>query len=316
MDPITHTLAGAAMARAGLDRRTPLAAATLMLAANAPDIDILAMAAGSYPALAFRRGWTHGPIALVLLPFAVTVLIVLWDRWVRLRRDPRATPIDERMVLLLAAIGVLSHPLLDWLNTYGIRLLMPFRDRWFHGDALFIVDPWIWLALATALWLPHRTAWRVRLVGGLVVAYILAMVAASAAAESIGRRAAEGQGFTGIEEVLFQPAPGNPFVGELIVATRTEYRVGSFEWFSVARVRLDGPAIARGDWASSAVVRAARTEDGTDYLTWARMPFVRLEVAGSDTVVVFGDARFRAGPAAGGLQGVRIVVGQRPVDGR
>ena len=36
------------MARAGLDERTPLAAATLMLAANAPDIDIFIMFAGQY----------------------------------------------------------------------------------------------------------------------------------------------------------------------------------------------------------------------------------------------------------------------------
>ena len=64
MDPITHTLAGAVMARAGLDERTPLAAATLMLAANAPDIDIFIMVAGPYDGLAFRRGWTHGPSAV------------------------------------------------------------------------------------------------------------------------------------------------------------------------------------------------------------------------------------------------------------
>ena len=34
MDPVAHTLTGAALARAGLDRRTPLALPTLLIGAN------------------------------------------------------------------------------------------------------------------------------------------------------------------------------------------------------------------------------------------------------------------------------------------
>src|SRR5690606_3922380 len=48
-------------------------------------------------------------------------------------------------LLALSYLATLTHPLLDWLNTYGIRLLMPLSDRWFYGDALFIIDPWMWL---------------------------------------------------------------------------------------------------------------------------------------------------------------------------
>jgi inner membrane protein len=41
------------------------------------------------------------------------------------------------------------------LNTYGIRLLMPFSGEWFYGDALFIVDPWVWLLAGAAVVLAH-----------------------------------------------------------------------------------------------------------------------------------------------------------------
>ncbi|MFO7260764.1 MAG: metal-dependent hydrolase [bacterium] len=156
MDPITHTMTGATLAAAGLRRATPLAAGTLMLAANAPDIDVLIYLVGNeYDALAFRRGWTHGPLALLALPFAVLGVALAWDRWVRRRRDPRATPARAGPLLALAALGVLTHPALDWLNNYGIRLLMPFSLRWFYGDAVFIIDPWIWLALGGALFPIH-----------------------------------------------------------------------------------------------------------------------------------------------------------------
>ena len=53
----------------------------------------------------------------------------------------------------------MSHPFLDWLNTYGVRLLMPFSERWFYGDALFIVDPFLWIVLGGAVmlaWTTHR----------------------------------------------------------------------------------------------------------------------------------------------------------------
>jgi inner membrane protein len=148
MDPVTHSLTGAVLSRAGLNRTTPLATATLVLAANAPDVDGLVMVQGTYASLALRRGLTHGPLAMLLLPLVVAGGILLYDRFWRRRRGrdvPAARPLA---VLGLAALGGLTHPLLDWMNTYGIRLLMPFSDRWFYGDALFIIDPWIWLLLA------------------------------------------------------------------------------------------------------------------------------------------------------------------------
>jgi inner membrane protein len=69
MDNLAHTLAGAALGEAGLKQKTGLAMAALMIAANLPDIDALGLLFGEN--LAWRRGWTHGPIALVLMPIAL-----------------------------------------------------------------------------------------------------------------------------------------------------------------------------------------------------------------------------------------------------
>ena len=152
MDNLTHALVGAALARTGLHRSTPLATATLVLAANAPDVDVLAYTQGPYYALAFRRGVTHGVPAMVVLPFAVTGAMLAWDRW-RLRAHPEAEPARALPLLLLSILGVLTHPTLDWMNTYGMRWWLPLDSRWVYGDALFIIDPWIWLLLGAAVFL-------------------------------------------------------------------------------------------------------------------------------------------------------------------
>ena len=166
MDPLAHTLVGASLAETRLKRLTHLASPTLILGANAPDVDAVTMFISRDMSLGFRRGWTHGALALVLLPLILAALVLLCDRVFAYARgkEPRGRPAP---VILLAYLGVLTHPFLDWLNTYGIRLLMPFDDRWFYGDALFVIDPWVWLLAGTSVVLAHsttavsKTAWLV-----------------------------------------------------------------------------------------------------------------------------------------------------------
>ncbi len=179
LDPITHTFVGASLSASGLRRTTPLATATLILGANAPDIDIVAQAWGPYTAVAWRRGITHGIPALIVLPFLVAGSVLLWDRCVRARRDPEADPARPTPLVGLAALGVWTHPALDWLNTYGMRWLMPFDGRWSYGDSLFILDPWLWLLLGGALGFQHSARhasllfWLI-LAGGLSVPVLVA----------------------------------------------------------------------------------------------------------------------------------------------
>lgn len=159
MDPLAHTLVGATLARTRLrDGVGAMAAAAGVLAANAPDVDAVTMFLSRDLSLGFRRGWTHGVLAMVVLPLVLTGALLVLDRlWARLRgREPaaRAGPL-----LRLTAAGVWSHPLLDWLNTYGVRFLMPFDGTWFYGDALFIIDPWVWLLAGLTVALASPATW-------------------------------------------------------------------------------------------------------------------------------------------------------------
>lgn len=158
MDPLAHTLVGACLAETRLRRLSPLAAPALILAANAPDIDAIAMSWSRDLALGVRRGWTHGVLAMAVLPLAVAAVLLLADRARCLLRQGAATA-RAGPVIALCYLGLLTHPALDWLNTYGIRLLMPIDGRWFYGDALFIVDPWIWLLAGGPVVLARTRTW-------------------------------------------------------------------------------------------------------------------------------------------------------------
>lgn len=172
MDPLAHTLVGAALAETGLKRLTRYGTAALLIGANLPDIDIVTQLWGWDHSLYHRRGHTHGVLAMLILPLALTGALMLWHRWRSRwatpqsrseRRDGGATepPLHAGWLLGLSALAVWSHPLLDWLNTYGVRLLMPFDDRWFYGDTLFIIDPWLWLLVASGVvmaWSRSRAA--------------------------------------------------------------------------------------------------------------------------------------------------------------
>jgi inner membrane protein len=159
MDNLTHSLVGALIGQAGLKRKTGLAMPALIIGANLPDIDAACFFwLEGVEHLGFRRGITHGPPALVLLPLLLTGLLWGFDRWQAKRgtRPEGRLPVSFQWLFLLSFIGCLTHPALDWLNVYGIRLLEPFSSQWFYGDTLFIIDVWLWALMGFATWFSLR----------------------------------------------------------------------------------------------------------------------------------------------------------------
>lgn len=153
---------------------TPRATLVLIIGANLPDIDAVAALFGPDSSLLFRRGWTHGVMALAVLPWLLAEA-VLWHG----RRYPgsaAAGPADRWRLVALAYLAVISHPLLDWLNTYGVRLLMPFDGRWFYGDVLRVVDPWMWLLAGASSVLAHSHSRRSRVGWSTIASLTTALV--------------------------------------------------------------------------------------------------------------------------------------------
>jgi len=144
MDQLTHTATGLFLSRAGLDRLTPYAAPILMLAANAPDIDVVTAAGGGLNYLNYHRHLTHSIAMLPLMALLPVLLVRLLAR----------RPLRWLGAYAISAAGVASHLALDATNVYGVRLLLPFSSRWFNLDITSVIDVWIWAAILLALAAP------------------------------------------------------------------------------------------------------------------------------------------------------------------
>lgn len=294
MDNLCHTLSGAALGAAGLQQRTRFGAATLMIAANLPDLDVLVFATET-PAVAFRRGWTHGPFGQALLPIALAAVMIAAARIRPARGD--TPPLRAGWVVMLGYAGVLSHVALDALNPYGIRLFAPFDWRWIYGDVLFIIDPWLWLVFGGGLWLArrHDSAVPSRHALALALVYILSMTANARAARALvldeWRRMRGGDPTS----LMVGPVPVTPFRRQIIVDNGLGYETGTFEWLPT-RITFNRTVVRKND-DDPRVARARDAPHIRGFLVWARFPFWTLEPVAEGTRVTVGDMRFAGQPA-------------------
>ena len=166
MEPVTHILTGACLARTGLNRRAAYTTLTMAVAAQFPDIDTLWGLRGPVDSFQHHRGITHTflgvPFEAALLVAGVYVLH-LWR--VRRHRRPSATqagfqkpltaaPVRWGLLYSFAVLALLSHLLLDYTNNYGIRPFFPFNPRWYAASITFIFDPAMFALLLAAAVLP------------------------------------------------------------------------------------------------------------------------------------------------------------------
>jgi inner membrane protein len=297
MDNLCHTLAGAALGEAGLKRRTAFGSATLIIASNLPDVDVAVFATDTL-AMSFRRGWTHGVVAQLVLPAVLAGVMYGLSR----TRTRTARAVSLGGLLLLSYVGTWCHIFMDWLNSYGVRLLKPFSDRWFYGDALYIVDPILYVMFAAAIVLARRAETgskrgpgRPARVGLAVAAvYMLVMLASNWWARLEVRDGLERAG-RGSERFMVTPVFANPFRREVIIDMGDRYEKG-FVWFDPApHFRPAGYGV-NVNASDPAAMAAAATPRFQAFLMWSRFPFFVVERSATKTVVVINDYRY-SGPS-------------------
>jgi inner membrane protein len=315
LEPITHFLFGGVLARAGLNRKSTLATATLVLAAEAPDLDVFANLGGRISGFEHHRGFTHTFVGVPLVAAFVVAVLYVGYRCFGQRRGggpaKSGKPAPRWGILfLLACLSCLSHILLDFTNNYGVRPWEPFSYRWYSWDIVYIVEPVLWIILGGALLLPSlfrlisdevRSGTRVPMTRGRSAAITALFLVAA---------------FWGLRDYQHRRAVAAlqalTYRGEIPVRVSAyPYYVNPFRWYGVVetnrlyttmevdslRPEVDPQALATVRFKperTPVLVAAERSHLGRVFLDWAKYPFTETERLGSDEgfVVRFYDLRF------------------------
>ena len=307
MEPVTHMLTGAVLARTGFNRRALYATAAMTIAAELPDADTIWGMGGPVSSLEHHRGITH---TFVAAPFEAAAVVAVCYLIFRIRKPPQPkAPLNWILLFAGTLLALLSHILLDWTNNYGVRPFFPFNPRWYAGSFVFIFEPVLFAILVAALVLPGlfglinaevgtrkrrfaSPAWAfvaLILIGTLYVfrytqrEKALVLAAQAAPADAV--------------RFFANPHPIDPFRWSLITETPAAYqlstvssRTGEFDLASPSDM-LYKPS------TTLALLAAKRTYLGRIYLDWSMYPVLSEAPDTSDpnhplTVVTFEDARF------------------------
>jgi inner membrane protein len=313
MEPVTHFLTGAVLARAGFNRKAAYATLAMTLAAEAPDLDTLWAAGGPVAAFQHHRGITHTFLGLPFEGLVVVGAVWLVHRW-RVRRakrasgpaaDVRVPGTDQPLVRPLTAapvrwgllygfvlIALLSHILLDWTNNYGVRPFFPFDTHWYADSIVFIFEPVLFVVLLIALVAPalfgliggevgvrkaafHGRGWAIFGLVAMVALWGWRQVEHDAAVE-LASNAGYGPKSMGAEvlRVTASPYPGDPFRWHTVVDTPTFYQTAMVDTLHSTVATDPGHDLFYKPQSTPAIHAAIESYFGHVYLDWSSWPLV------------------------------------------
>jgi membrane-bound metal-dependent hydrolase YbcI (DUF457 family) len=323
LDNITHSLFGWTLARSGAARDIPYATATLIIASNAPDADIVtAFTGGGLQYLAAHRGPTHGPLGFLGLGLLTASFVFLYARYqASRRRVPLVRPLAYFGRLCAVAVaGVIIHALMDLPTSYGTRLLSPFLPTWYAFDWMPIIDIYLLVVLAGGLLAARgrRLATRAR-----VAQFVLVITALDYAGRAVLHDRALARATSRTASGVAAPClthptltrhpsivPGDVPADTCVQAAALPTFVSPFEFrvvrqyprgYEISQQTLlhDGPVPAL--WIDTedgpVIERAAETRTGRVFLSFSRFPAADVETRQSgERVVRFIDLRFIGTP--------------------
>lgn len=324
MEPVTHLLTGACLARAGFNRKTAYATLAMIVAAEAPDLDMLWSLRGPVAGLQHHRGWTHSLIGVPIEATAVVGAVWLWHRW-KLKRElaapteaavkssPRRLkqePLPVRWGLLygFALIAMLSHLLLDWSNNYGLRPFFPFNPRWYAGSFVFIFEPVMFALLLIGLIAPslfgligselgaRRERFRGR--GWAIFALVaIALLWSWRGWERVSAERLALSGDYGGVEILrssVSPYPVTPYTWHAVIETADFFQLATIDTWNGTVATSGQEDVFHKQPVTLAVLAAKRSWLGQVYLDWSQFPLVTDTGQDPDGIseVTFRDLRF------------------------
>jgi inner membrane protein len=305
LEPVTHFLFGACLGRAGFNRKTALATATMTLAAEAPDLDVFARFAGPAAGLEHHRGFTHSFLGGVLV--AVVVVAFMYGVWrMRGRKTKSSLPPRWGLLFVLAYLAVLTHILLDFTNNYGVRPFWPLSEKWYSWDIVFVIEPVMLVLLLAGLVLPalgsliseeigaRRKGPKGRLAAILALAAVVLMWAVRDYEHRRALIALNARTYEGVDAIRVSAFPymGNPFHWYAVAETESSFATMEVDSLTPDVDPQGRMRVFYKPQETPATLAAKASYMGRVYLDWAAYPVVESEQLSQGWIVHFKDLRY------------------------
>ena len=225
MDPLTHALSGALLARAtapsaqSFEHVLPLRTRILVgfLAAAFPDLDLALRLIDALTYLNWHQGPTH---SLVMLPVWAFLLSYLFSRLSRKKYSWKA-------FYWPVCMGIAIHIAGDLITSYGLMLFAPFSTQRFSLPLVFVLDPWFSLIIIAGLFFslrfPQKRIFAVSALVGLLC-YVSFLWSLHERVMNIGVTYADSQAMKEVNvDVL--PQPLSAFNWKIIIQDGQAYHV-------------------------------------------------------------------------------------------
>jgi inner membrane protein len=230
-------------------------------------------------------------------------LLHRWNEKRRLRKlgkmnlipgEPLPPRLQPRVVhwgwlYLTCFIAALSHILLDWTNSYGVRPFFPFNPRWYAGSFMFIAEPVLWGLFLLALVMPwllgltdreigarrakyRGRGWAIFALAGMAALWAWRWTEHSQARALLNNTQVASAPVT---RTAIEPYPINPFRWHFILETPRFYQTGEVN-SSTGTIDSDQQSDLLFKPENTPAVEAAKgTFLGKVYLDWGQWAVIR-----------------------------------------
>lgn len=297
MDYITHIVSGAAGYRLISpsysdsyleDRTNYIAGGLFFIGSILPDVDNVSRLWGIEAYIVHHRGMTHS----ILFALGISFIFAL------LFRKPSGLSSFFKL-FLVSFMGLISHIYMDLVTSYGTQILLPFTNKRFSLDWVFIVDPLYTLVIAFIFVLSlillksekyfSRSKDFIR--GLLFSLFIVWIVCYPMVCGLIKHSVALWVGNAQLSKFTLLPDLGTPFVWKLIVNHDNVYRIASINTISKS-VNFDADRFIPLDENLSARI-SEKISSFRVYRWFAVYPYQRLwKTDGKEKIIEIGDLRF------------------------
>lgn len=290
MDPLTHSLSGLIISKAGFYQKSgKIATVVLLISALLPDIDHIPLRLlGPMAYLQYHRGITHSIFGAPFLGLLFSGIVYCFIK--------RSRVLGYTKLFLLSIIGIFTHIFLDLITSYGTQIFAPFSSKRYSLDLIFIIDFYFTSIILIPLLVFSFKKKKNKLLPILSIIIFLGYILMASINQTIainkGKEIAKSEGIQ-IKRIEAIPLPLSPFKWSVFVEDSKRFHQINI---NLLNGNSSTQNFEKRPLQADIINSVEEFDIVKTYLWFARFPVVTVKKEVNDYLVEYFDLRFNSLP--------------------